>query len=159
MSTALTVSDVDSCGERLPLKGLRKVTILYVFSLLLLLQTGNIKNKKLVWLVWKDCQMSSSYQTAGMFSLKKRYLQKEKPNLSASEWKSLIPSCAVLHTTETPALYKAYTFPLWFKSIVVDTSCLWHRRIYKNTQFQGIIYLAGCNTEPRGQTPNIHTLP
>lgn len=46
MSTQLMVSDVDSSGERLPLKGLRKVTILYVFSLLLLLQMANIKKKK-----------------------------------------------------------------------------------------------------------------
>ncbi len=44
-STALVVSDVDSCGERLPLKGLRKVTMLYVFSLLLLLQTAGVKKK------------------------------------------------------------------------------------------------------------------
>lgn len=159
MSTALTVSDVDSCGERLPLKGLRKVTILYVFSLLLLLQTGNIKKKKTCLIGLKRLSNVKQLSNSRHVFFKKRYLQKEKPNLSASEWKSLIPSCAVLHTTETPALYKAYTFPLWFKSIVVDTSCLWHRRIYKNTQFHGIIYLAGCNTEPRGQTPNIHTLP
>lgn len=33
-SPAPVVSDVDSCGERLPLKGLRKVTILYVFFFL-----------------------------------------------------------------------------------------------------------------------------
>ena len=68
------VSDVDSCGERLPLKGLRKVTILCVFSLLPLREMADVKKKKkkqLVWLVWKDCQMSSSYQTADMFSFKK----------------------------------------------------------------------------------------
>lgn len=46
MSTALVVSDVDSCGERPPLKGLRKVTLLYVFSLLPLLQMANMKNTK-----------------------------------------------------------------------------------------------------------------
>lgn len=48
------------------------------FSLLMLFQAAN-KNtkkkkeeeKKLVWLVWKDCQMSSSYQTEDLFSFKK----------------------------------------------------------------------------------------
>lgn len=29
------------------------------------------EEKKLVWLVWKDCQMSSSYQTEDLFSFKK----------------------------------------------------------------------------------------
>lgn len=85
MSTALVVSDVDSWGERLPLKGLRKVTILYVFSLLLLLQTANIKNKKNLS-DWSEktvkCQAVIKQQTCFLL---KRYRQKEKPNLSASE--------------------------------------------------------------------------
>lgn len=85
MSTALVVSDVDSWGERLPLKGLRKVTILYVFSLLLLLQTANIKNKKNLS-DWSEktvkCQAVIKQQACFLL---KRYRQKEKPNLSASE--------------------------------------------------------------------------
>lgn len=104
------VSDVDSCGERLALKGLRKVTILYVFSLMMFLQTAYIKNKKNLS-DWSEktvkCQAVIKQQTCFLL---KRYGQKEKPNLSASEWKSLIPSCAVLHTRKTLALYKAYTF-------------------------------------------------
>lgn len=87
MSTALVVSDLDSCGERLPLKGLRKVTILYVFSLLLLLQTANIKKKQKNNLSdWSEktvkCQAVIKQQTCFLL---KRYRQKEKPNLSASE--------------------------------------------------------------------------
>lgn len=85
MSTALVVSDVDSCGERLSLKGLRKVTMLYVFSLLLLLQTANIKKKK-DSSDWSEktvkCQAVIKQQTCFLL---KRYRQKEKPNLSASE--------------------------------------------------------------------------
>lgn len=42
MSSALFVSDVDNCGETLPLKDLRKVTELYVFSVLLLLLMANM---------------------------------------------------------------------------------------------------------------------
>lgn len=109
MSTQLMVSDVDSSGERLPLKGLRKVTILYVFSLLLLLQMANIKKKNNLS-DWPEktvkCQAVIKEQTCFLL---KRYQQKEKPNLSASERKSRISSCAVLHTSKTHALYKAYT--------------------------------------------------
>lgn len=74
-------------------------------------ETANIKNKKNLS-DWSEktvkCQAVIKHQTCFLL---KRYQQKEKPNLSASEWKSLIPSCAALHTSKTLALYKAYTFP------------------------------------------------
>lgn len=46
LSTALVVSDVDSCGERPPLKSLRKVTKLYVFFLVAAPPDGQHKKKK-----------------------------------------------------------------------------------------------------------------
>lgn len=100
------------------------------FSLLMLFQAANKntkkKKKKKNSSDWSEktvkCQAVIKQKTCFLL---KRYQQKEKPNLSASEWKSLNPSCAVLYTSKSPRSLQGLHFPLWFKSIAADTSCRW----------------------------------
>lgn len=61
------VSDVDSCGERPPLKGLRKVTLLYVFFLVAAPPDGQHKEIKKPLSDWSEktvkCQAVIKHQT------------------------------------------------------------------------------------------------
>lgn len=103
------VSDVDSCGQRLPLKGLRKVTILYVFSLLLLLQTADIKNKEKNSSDWSEktvkCQAVIKRQTCFL-------LKKDTGRGKSLTFRQVSRSHSSHHVRYSAlALYKAYTFP------------------------------------------------
>ena len=85
------LSDVDRCGERLPLIGLGKRDGMFLPLLRVL------KKSCLVWLVWRLSNVKV------LSNSRNDFLKKKKPNLPTSEMKSVSPSCAVL-TSETLAL-------------------------------------------------------
>lgn len=131
ISTAPTVSDVIAVAKDSLWKAWGKWQYSMFFSLLMLFQAANKntkkkKKKKKNSSDWSEktvkCQVVIKQKTCFLL---KRYQQKEKPNLSASEWKSLNPSCAVLYTSKSPRSLRGLHFPLWFKSIAADTSCRW----------------------------------
>ena len=145
------VSDVDSCGEKDRLWKVwgkwERCLFCFFFSSVLLLQTADIKNrkkneinKKLVWLVWKDCQMSSGYQTADMFSFKK--IPAEGRSLTFQRVSGSHSSHHVRHCTQAEALLFTR---LTLLPLIQIWSC-WHTfsaaeadGSVRNTYFQGVI--------------------
>ena len=119
-------------------------------------------------MVWEDCQMSSSYQTADMFSFKK--IPAERKSLTFQRVSESHSSHHVRYSTQPTTTKKKKKKPccslqslhslLWFKSIAVDKlSTADSDGSVGTPNSRELFTWRGATQRQRGQTSNIHTLP
>lgn len=127
MSTALAVSDADSCAESLPLKGLRKVTTRVFFPCC----RSSRWPTQIYKYIWKKQRLIGLRRLSNVKQLSNgehAFLSKDTGRRESvtfqTDWKSLIPSCTALGAIRKPCSLQGLHSPVWFKSAVGDTGCL-----------------------------------